>query len=61
MPDIVIQADNLGKHYATGHQAENGRAVAPRTQGRALRDPARGVCAKLWYHKGKMMLVGEER
>ena len=61
MPDIVIQAENLGKKYTIGHQAENGRDVALRAQGRALRDPARGIRAKLWYHKGKMMLVGEER
>jgi len=25
VPDIVIQAENLGKHYTTGCQAENGR------------------------------------
>jgi len=41
MSGIVIQAENLGKHYPTGHQAENGRYVALRAQGRALRDPAR--------------------
>ena len=50
VPDIVIQAENLGKHYTTGHQAENGRDVALRAQGRARRDPAWGICAKLWYH-----------
>jgi hypothetical protein len=43
MPDIVIQAENLGKKYTTGHQAENGRDVALRAQGRALRGPARGI------------------
>jgi hypothetical protein len=50
MTDVVIHAENLGKKYTIGHQAENGRYVALRTQGRALRDPARGVYAKLWYH-----------
>jgi len=40
VPDIVIQAENLGKHYPTGHQAENGRDVALRAQGRAPRNPA---------------------
>jgi hypothetical protein len=51
VPDIVIQAETPGKHDTIGHQAENGRAVALRAQGRALRDPARGVCAKVWYHR----------
>ena len=35
MTDIVIQAENLGKHYTIGHQAANGRYVA-------LRDVLRG-------------------
>ena len=30
MSDIVIQAENLGKKYTIGHQAENGRYVALR-------------------------------
>jgi hypothetical protein len=30
VPDIVIQAENLGKKYTTGHQAENGRYVTQR-------------------------------
>jgi hypothetical protein len=30
MPDIVIQAENLGKKYTIGHQTENGRYVALR-------------------------------
>ena len=30
MPDIVIQAENLGKKYTIGHQAENGRYMALR-------------------------------
>lgn len=28
MSDIVIKAENLGKKYTTGHQAENDRDVA---------------------------------
>jgi len=43
MSEIVIQAENLGKHDPTGCQAENGRDVVLRAQKRALRDPARGV------------------
>ncbi len=53
MSDIVIQAENLGKQYTIGHQAENGRYVALRTQKRALRNPARDIRAKLWYHGDK--------
>ena len=30
MSDIVIKAENLGKKYTIGHQAENGRYVALR-------------------------------
>jgi len=30
VPDIVIQAESLGKHDTIGHQAENGRDVALR-------------------------------
>lgn len=61
MTDIVIQAENLGKKYTIGHQVENGRDVALRAQERELRDPAREICAKLWYHKGKIALVGGKR
>ena len=43
MPDIVIQAENLGKKYTIGHQAENGRDVALRAQEHALRNPAWGI------------------
>ena len=43
MSDVVIQAENLGKKYPIGHQAENGRDVALRVQGRVLRDPAQGI------------------
>jgi len=32
MSDIVIQAENLGKKYTIGHQAENGRYVALREE-----------------------------
>ena len=53
MTDIVIQAENLGKHDPTGHQAENGRDVALRAQGCALRNPARGIRAKRWYNRDK--------
>jgi len=41
--DVVIQAEALGKHDTIGHQAENGRDVALRAQGRALRNPAREI------------------
>jgi hypothetical protein len=30
VPDLVIQANNLGKKYTKGHQAENGRYMALR-------------------------------
>jgi len=30
MTDVVIQAENLGKKYTTGHQTERGRYVALR-------------------------------
>ena len=42
MPDIVIQAENLGKKYTIGHQAENGRYVALRD---VLVNNARKLCA----------------
>jgi hypothetical protein len=38
MTDVVIQAENLGKKYTIGHQAENGRDVVLRAQARALRN-----------------------
>ena len=55
MTDVVIQAENLGKKYTTGHQAENGRDVALRAQGRELRNPALGIRAKLWYHRDRYL------
>ena len=30
MSDVVIKAENLGKHYIIGHQAADGRYVALR-------------------------------
>ena len=30
MSDVVIKAENLGKKYVIGHQAENGRYLALR-------------------------------
>ncbi|MEJ5310852.1 MAG: hypothetical protein WHX52_13885 [Anaerolineae bacterium] len=50
MTDIVIQAKALGKQYTIGHQTENGHYVALGAQRRELRDPARGICTKVWYH-----------
>ena len=43
VPDIVIQAEALGKKYTIGHQAANSRYVALRARRRALRNPARGI------------------
>ncbi|MGC9397171.1 MAG: hypothetical protein ACP5J4_20190 [Anaerolineae bacterium] len=48
MPDIVIQAESLGKHDTTGHRAENGRDVALRD---GLVNNARKLCvatSTLW-------------
>ena len=56
MPDIVIQAENLGKKYTLGHQAENGRDVALRD---VLVNNARKACAKLWYHGDKDRVKGQ--
>ena len=42
MSDVVIKAEGLGKHYTTGHQAENGRYVALRD---VLVQNARKICA----------------
>ena len=42
MTDVVIQAENLGKQYTTGHQTENGRYVALRD---VLAQNARKLCA----------------
>jgi hypothetical protein len=44
MPDIVIQAENLGKQYTTGHQAENGRDAA-------LRDVLVNKARNLWCYR----------
>ena len=56
MSDIVIQAENLGKKYTIGHQAENGRAVALRD---GLVNNARKACAKLWYYGDKDKVKGQ--
>ena len=45
MPDLVIQAENLGKKYTIGHQSENGRCTA-------LRDVLVQNIRSLW-HKTK--------
>src|SRR5262245_42123961 len=42
MMDIVIKADNLGKQYTIGHQAENGRYMA-------LRDVLMQNLRSLWH------------
>ena len=51
MSDIVIQAENLGKKYTIGHQAENGRYVA-------LRDVVMQNVRGLW-HKTKDLAQGK--
>jgi lipopolysaccharide transport system ATP-binding protein len=51
MTNIVITADNLGKKYTIGHQAENGRYVA-------LRDVLMQNARSLW-HKTKDLLHGK--
>jgi homopolymeric O-antigen transport system ATP-binding protein len=43
MPDLVIQAENLGKKYTIGHQAEHGRYTALRD---VLMQNARGLWRK---------------
>jgi lipopolysaccharide transport system ATP-binding protein len=57
MSDIVIKAENLGKKYVIGHQAENGRYVALRD---VLMQNARG----LWHKtidlvQGKPIILGD--
>jgi len=57
MSDIVIKAENLGKKYAIGHQAENGRYVA-------LRDVLMHNARTLWNKtrdlaKGKAIIQGD--
>jgi hypothetical protein len=48
MSDIVIQAENLGKHDTTGHQAEKGRDAALREETLASTRTNRGhSCAAL--------------
>jgi lipopolysaccharide transport system ATP-binding protein len=51
MPDIVIQANNLGKKYTIGHQAENGRYTA-------LRDVLMQNARSLW-HKTRDLMQGK--
>lgn len=51
MSDIVIKAENLGKKYIIGHQAENGRYVALRD---VLMQNARGL-----WHKTKDLVQGK--
>jgi lipopolysaccharide transport system ATP-binding protein len=57
MPDIVIKAENLGKKYIIGHQAENGRYVALRD---VLVQNARGLWRKTKdLAQGKPMILGD--
>lgn len=51
MSDIVIKAENLGKQYTIGHQAENGRYLA-------LRDVLMQNARSLW-HKTKDLVRGK--
>lgn len=51
MSDVVIKAENLGKKYTIGHQAENGRYVA-------LRDVLVHNAKSLWY-KTKDLVSGK--
>jgi len=51
MSDVVIKAENLGKKYIIGHQAENGRYVA-------LRDVLVRNAKNLW-HKTKDLVSGK--
>lgn len=51
MSDVVIKAENLGKKYTIGHQAENGRYVA-------LRDVLVHNAKNLWY-KTKDLVSGK--
>ncbi len=57
MSDVVIRAENLGKKYVIGHQAENGRYVA-------LRDVLMQNARTLWSRtkdlaSGKPMIAGD--
>src|SRR5438093_4266228 len=51
MSDVVIKAENLGKKYVIGHQAENGRYVA-------LRDVLMHNASKVWQTT-KSLVRGE--
>ena len=51
MSDIVIKAENLGKKYTIGHQAENGGYVA-------LREVLMQNARSLW-HKTKDLVQGK--
>src|SRR3989442_5367002 len=51
MSDVVIRAENLGKKYVIGHQAEDGRYVA-------LRDVLLHNVRSMW-HKTKDLLRGD--
>src|SRR5438093_10476385 len=51
MNDVVIRAENLGKKYVIGHQAENGRYVA-------LRDVLTHSVRSMW-NKTKDLLHGD--
>ena len=51
MSDVVIKAENLGKKYTIGHQAENDRYVA-------LRDVLVHNAINLW-HKTKDLASGK--
>lgn len=57
MSDVVIKAENLGKKYTIGHQAENGRYMA-------LRDVLVHNAKSLWYKtkdlaSGKPIIQGD--
>lgn len=57
MSDIVIKAENLGKKYVIGHQAENGRYVALRD---VLMQNARSVWQKTRdLAQGKPIILGD--
>jgi lipopolysaccharide transport system ATP-binding protein len=51
MPDLVIQANNLGKKYTIGHQTESGRYTA-------LRDVLMQNALSLW-HKTRDLVQGK--
>jgi lipopolysaccharide transport system ATP-binding protein len=59
MADIVIEAENLGKQYTIGHQAERGHYLA-------LRDVLMQDARELWHKtedllRGKPILAGDTR